>query len=938
MGWKVKIKTKFVKKGFKAVKKAVKSAVKHVTSFVEKIGDVVSKALQDIWKKVVVPVLEGIMNFLGIKDEEVLVVAANTQPLFKEEVAFLARDDVYLRNTIHDGDIFEAIKEVILEGRHNDLRGFYRYGDTEYYMGLPDINYGVALATEGQRKELLTFWQTHCDTYGFSNPFTKVDELPISKADVRITTTDIYSYIMLQVTEIVYAPLQNPYVITDGTLDPKTGKPIEWEMDWDSYIGIENEVGTKDEPDDIPNIQVTYTVEAAQLEQYFEAMPPVLSVREYTVIVDVESVVEVEKVVSQPKLDPDTGEPIVDPDTGETVYEDVTIIVEETVITPTPEVRVGTFANAPVNNNVRHAEYTYWHQGAQLSTDGDGVLLEDPADIGNEITVSGPTLNGTVTGWQLEYSGSTWSLLASQYEQAGVPDRLTFTGVVDNSLAEVVRASFTVTDAAYTPFPHDMGHMFSYKRQTQNAVDNTFTGEGADTEPELIFGEEYSHALPVAMLKSKDVWVDSNSQSDWYKTTDKLLRYVQMDLDTMVESIRKDTESSEVSTVAIRFGVDVLTKDPSCRRYIYDYFDYIRRLQVVSKADYDAAKEDQKVFNHYSIEEGSFNSTISMAYVHKTTGKLPTAQAKRKNTVDITTTDEDATMTLHLGDGNYSRLLVRKLAGSYVIRSKESGGKSDMAFMSLGETDDADVTQNFVVPIIRGVYYNLPLMVREEVRARSYYLVVFASEYTKIKWYKTAKFLNVIGIIIAVVVTILTLGTDGGSIGAAIAAAVASLATMAGIKALVIKMVVSYAISRMASYAIEKALVALGAEEWAAIVALVASAAAAYYGSGLTGKQMSWGSAVMHGTQATSTAYTKVKTDQLDMVRNDFIDFMGEYDEKSAENEEILNQLEVPLQAKLTEYLVESPEAFFGRVEADTTTALTTIEALNSIDIDHIFI
>lgn len=949
MGW---------KKIGKSVKKAVKKAVKAVVKFVDKVVNEISNALQKVWKQVIVPILEAIMNFLGFKDEEVIVVAANTQPLFDEKTSFLVKDDVFLKNAMRDNNIFETIKDVIISGRHNDFRSFYRYGREKYFLGLPDVSYGAAQSTEGRLEELLDFWKIHCVTYGFSNPYTTVASLPLSYYDIHIVESNTQDSILLEVYKS-YAPALE---IGHISLDEKV-----WKLHWDT-LTTSIIVVSPSEDGDIANETLNFSVKAIRSNQFYAAPAPVLKAGMVTENIDVTTteIVETEVEVTRQKLDPETGEPMVDPETNEPIMETVIEIVSEevTVVTPTPTRVAGFTVSAGVTEDTD--EFVFTLNGSAL-TPTSATELPSTMD-GALVKVTGPTVFGSTVHWRLDYDSSLkrWSVVPTTSESRASQKlgEVTLTGSVLNHLAEYVQATFRVNSTAYTPYPDNLDHTFEYRTQTESEGGESFTGNGVSSDPDSIYGASFNEIMPIVLLKNSGTWIDANKGSTGYLTSEKLLTYMKMDMDSLIKGVKKDTDTTEVTTLAIRFGIDALTENQACKRYIFEFFDYLRGLQIVSKADFEASAGTRTtvvttvgaagvtsrqetvtigqaapklVFNHYSFEEGSFNCTMSMGYVDRTSGTLPLSGARKKGYVEISHTDEDLTITKHLGGGAYRQLFVRKLGGSYVIRPTQAGGKAELAMMTLAKSDDVNVTQSFVVPIVRGLYYKVPTLQREEVRARSAYLTVFSGTYEKIKWYKTAKFMKTIGIIITVVVAVLTfyLG-PGPSMG--VAAFFAALTTYAGVQALIINLIVAYAISRIASYAIEKVLIAFGADEWAAIAALIGSAVAAYYGAGALGMQQSWSMAVLQGTQATASAFTKIKSEEFGEMAKDFQDFMKNYDIESKENQDRLKELNIPLQAKMTEYLVESPDSFFGRVEADTTDAFLTEDVLSSIDFEHIFI
>lgn len=902
MGW--------AKKTWKSAKKAVKKAVKSVTKFVKKVVDVVVSALKKVWDKVIMPILDAIMEFLGIKDEDVTMVAANTQPLFTEDMAFLTKDDVFLRASMHSTDFVEAIKEVILDGRHNDYRGYYRYGKDGYTRGLPTVEYGGAVATVGY-DAIMDLWNEHVGIHNLPKDLLKYEDLPLSFSEFELAQNTPRELVTTDILKS-YALTKDRNIYFDGSYN--------WEIDWLSLVTETTITVMPENPDEEnPEGNTEYLVDSSRLNQYFQSTKPTLTYRFEEVEVPPEPPVEGEEP------------PLVPP---EPVYETV---------------RVTTL------HFEHHPELIYTFDSV-VRESGSSVDLA-PDSGGMPITVTGKAVFGTINEWTLGHdeTSNAYDLVATGEvtDPLFKPDLRVLSGVIENSLHEFSRFTFTVNNPRYTPYPEDLDHVFRYIREKKD-VDDNFTGAGADTDVDLIYGIDYGDAVPIVVLKNESVWIDSNKSSQDYITSKKLLKYMTMDIDSLLSTIKDNESAGDVTTAAIRFGTDILSENQACRLYSYNFFKFFYKNQVISKADWDSALvgstitrpqdggvvtipvSGKETFNQYVIKEGSFNSTISMNYIDRYRKTITPAEAKKKGFIELSTTDEDVTFTKHLGNNQVEVIFVKKLIGSYVIKPLESK-KAEVAMMTHSKSDNVDVQSGFIIPLIRGVMKTITPLQLEEVRARSAYLTVFSGTYEKIRWYKTAKFLKIIVTVIAIVVFILTLPA-GGSPGVALYATLTAALTFAGLKALVIKLVVAYAVTRIAAYAIERALLALGADEWAAVVALIAATAAAYYGGNALGGDVSWSTALLKSAQAVGQAFGKIQMDTLKDLNSDMTKFMDDFELQSEENQQLLKELEMPLQAKLRQYIAESPELFFGRTEADTTEALLMGDAETSVDLDHIFI
>lgn len=249
--------------------------------------------------------------------------------------------------------------------------------------------------------------------------------------------------------------------------------------------------------------------------------------------------------------------------------------------------------------------------------------------------------------------------------------------------------------------------------------------------------------------------------------------------------------------------------------------------------------------------------------------------------------------------------------------------------MSFTDSDDPDVYKSFVIPIMVGPFKSIKPLEREEVIARCQFLTVMSGTYKDIRWYKTESFLTFIGIVIIIVVTIFTWGSGTAPAAALVAAGTAAAMTYA--MQMLILAIIQYAKTRLIGLILEKLLTALGAGEWAALVATIAVAAMSY------GAGADLSTITLDLVKATSE-YAKVRTDsEMKGLNLEMGSLSSELDKVNKEHEEAMKSMEVKNVlglSMLNTYKAESPELFFSRAEFDTTELLASFDAFMGLELN----
>lgn len=915
---------KSVKKVVKSVTSAFKSAWKGVQKLVDSVAKVIVDALKTVWDKVVMPVIDFIANLLGFKDKDMIAVAANTQPLFDEEKAWLLNDNIILKSLLQDTDIVEEMRNTILHGRHNDARGYHRYGEHHYTRGLPSMTFAAGTTTDADRS-ILGMWKAHCELYGYSNPFSTVASLPIRDYRFDIVTTLPEDLVQQDMVESLDFNNTTESVYVDG---------VWYEVQWDSLN--QNLIKAAGDPNwsdgsgantpeqealrvDIYNLD--WSITAIGTNEYVESKEPSVS----------------DGILSAPKIN-----------RGSYTIDDVILFPNSSAgfTLDLSEVDDSEFPlivgyDQPVYRN----SVIYWVVERHLEElplpepDPEDPVeppeLEPKDPVDPEAPLPDPVDPPPEPVFLVSYTVTAGPVETSPYRD---PTIRGFSGTINDAIAPSFQFTFYVTNTAYTPYPEDLNYLFKYTVPQERITESDFTGGGADGSIFENYDEDYFDALPVVVLKEEGRWIDADKNSTEYKTSEKLLNHIKLQVQPLVDGIRDSDGGAdkELQTAVFRLGVDILTKNQGCLAYVFEFFSMLHNTTIVSKADYDrhdtsapGTMTQGRVANNVTLQEGSFNSAYHYSY--STRSVVSGLAVKKRGFYETVNTDRDFTITRHNGDGTGVRLFFKDLAGAFAI-SPSGTSKVKMAGMSItGTSTDPDYMPSFVIPILVGPYKKIKPLQREEVIARSQHLTVTSGTYEKLRWYKSPKFLKTVGIIIIIVTTILSFGTATAPVAATVSAIVAAATTLAVNFA--IQLVIGYIKTRILALVFEKIAQALGGSDFAQIVAAIATAATAYY----SGMVADFSSLVLETTKAASTFMNGEIGKGLKQLEQDNRSFSERVSALSKEHSEAMESMTIKNVLGLSglhTYKAESPELFFSRVELDTTELLTTFDAFVGLDLN----
>lgn len=890
---------KKIKKLGKSIGKALKSGFKSVWNgvrkLVEGLAGVIVDALKTVWDKLIMPIIDWLAGLLGFKDKDMIAVAANTQPLYEEEKAWLFNDNIILKSRLQDTDVVDEMRSTILDGRHNNARGYHRYGEASYSRGLPSILFTAGTSTKAD-DSALGMWYAHCELYGYPKTHNKIADTPTRDRRFDIVTVPTEDLIVQGLVEAYGYHHDTGVMTVDGTEYEVQWGSLNEDMYLDTSIPDEGDGTFPTTPDqeamevDVYNLE--WAVSAIGLGEYIKPIAPTIE----------------GTLLTAKRLN--SGRYTINDEPVHLISSDgFTLELSEVSPTEFPLI-------------IGYIGYVYYESPAYWAVTRTVDIIPPEVEGDPDIEI---VTYGVVAG-------------PVETDSTKVPSVRQFDGTIHDALVPSIQFTFYVTDPAYTPYPNDLNYQFIYTVPEDRLTENDFSGGGADGSAFANYSEDFFDALPVVVLKEEGTWIDSNKAGPEYITSDKLLSKVGLQVQPLVDAIRDSDGGADkdLQTAVFRLGVDILTKNQGCLAYVFEFFDAIHATTVSSKADYEGSASGTPAnmiqgskANNFTLQEGSFNTAYNYAYTQKSV--VAGLELKKRGFYETVSTDSDYTITRHNGDGTGTRIFIKNLTGAYAI-SPSGTNKVKMAGMSLtGNSTDPDYYPSFVIPIMVGPYYRVRPLQREELIARSQHLTVTSGTYEKIRWYKTPKFLKTVGIVIIVIATIISFGTATAPVAAAVSAGIAAVTSLAVNFA--IQLVVSYIKTRLLALIFEKVAKAIGGDELAMVVAAIATAATAYY----TGMTADFSELVLKSVQAGNTFFNKVMGEEVKALNKEASQFGQEYDSLMGTHKEVAADLEfknVLGLSSINMYKAETPELFFSRAEFDTTELLSSFDALLGLELN----
>ncbi len=270
--------------------------------------------------------------------------------------------------------------------------------------------------------------------------------------------------------------------------------------------------------------------------------------------------------------------------------------------------------------------------------------------------------------------------------------------------------------------------------------------------------------FPFAYFRYNKSSVLGNQTTPAYQTTERMLKYLGIDYETVAQSIDENPDIADVEQAILMFGVPAVSTNDAENRYLFDYFN---NMYYVMGEDTQGAAVTSilQLFgsgtpkNLSTISDAKFRMTFGNNGIYKrlaagSVGPVGTYTSSYLR-VPTTSTYQDAETGQEItvagfarqhkycnqvAPGMYEEILVLDLQMKYYIWE---------GYNTTGDEED-DI---LLVPIDRSIATEYSIPVREELYSRSLHFVFNSRVTQKLKWYQTGIF-KAFMVVVAVVITI----------------------------------------------------------------------------------------------------------------------------------------------------------------------------------------
>lgn len=366
-------------------------------------------------------------------------------------------------------------------------------------------------------------------------------------------------------------------------------------------------------------------------------------------------------------------------------------------------------------------------------------------------------------------------------------------------------------------------HYFMYKAGTGTypTLDEVFQ------QPLEVMGEFF----PFAYFRYEKKAMNADVGSEAYKTSKKLLKYLNMDFDAVTDAIHENPGIADVEQAMMVMAVPANTTNSLEQRYLFDFFDalfynsptqatsltLLQMRELFGGFEFADLTKTGIVIKDNLFKMGLNNNGLVKRQVTGSIGKPGTYGSefvKEQVTQSFVDTLTELPVSVsfpvathiyrhQISDVVYEEIRVTDLRMTYYIWNE---------YTAIG-----DETENILlIPLDRTITSKYSSTDRELLYSRSLHYVFNSKVITEVKWYQSAVFRSLM-IIVAVVATVWSLGSDGGALLAAVISG-STAAIAAAAWALVVKIITGLVISQVLTLFVKE----VGAE-FALLVAIVAA-------------------------------------------------------------------------------------------------------------------
>lgn len=413
-----------------------------------------------------------------------------------------------------------------------------------------------------------------------------------------------------------------------------------------------------------------------------------------------------------------------------------------------------------------------------------------------------------------------------------------------------------------------------------------------------------------------------------YKTSKRLFKYMNMDLDSVSRAISENPDIAKVEQAILMMGIPANSTDQINLRYLFDFFnklyyylpvEYSKPLSSGLTTEADVPPTSSMVI---VIKDKRFKLSLTTFGIQKRRragriGKRGTYGSSKESVIPQDSPDANGFMAVvsvftdklvyrhQLTENMYEEVSVQGLQLQYHIWNDY--------YVSAGIGDD-----KLLIPLDYTITSKYPITYREDLYAKSMHFVFNAVVQTEVQWYETGAFQAVM-LIIAIIITVYSYGADGGS-------SIATALGLSGTAGLIATIVVTIIIGMMMP-SVYKLFVRTLGKDAANVLALIA----VVYG----GYKIASSGSVAGAPFAMDLIQFGLNLQQA-VVKQEMLDLMTEaedFQRWSTEQTNLLKQAQSLLdnQTLISPMVIfgESPQDFYNRTVHSGNIGIAGIDAVS---------
>ena len=763
------------------------------------IGDAISDTIDAVvdfvelvWYEVVVPLLEDIFALLGITDETVVTVQKTSIMIFGDntEDVLRAANIKAVMDLVTNGGSYFPYWYKYTRATYANVKNYYQYGEKERYIhGLP------SMSIQGSDIDYTALDTALDDHLGFAA--TRLSSQSIFPSD------DVYFKDKIQATPYFYIPWNNTLTFTDP-----------YGVSWDDYT-LGSIIYNSGTDDFTINVSRTAAVALFWLEGPVHLQEGETAT--YTIkcnrTVPVGDTIDFTLTYAGTAVDPGDYTKVLTAtmlaSTNEITFD---VVTDENTASDGSRTIIVTLAT--VTNNLAAFEHVSIHTRDEVTTtitDDEGIILTMPSVLVTEasgsavvpvtleeaaagaFTVDYALTNGTALGGGIDYDSTAGTLnfagTAGEVQDITIPITsadgdddneyftVSFTSCSDPLVGITQTATVTITDDSSDPIAGDTNLPGSFTENGYIKERSMIVTYHANSDPAtewFYWVYKYSDAtypdvaptmsiisnmdmLPIGILRHNKQSINVNKETEEYKTTKRLIQFIDLDIDDIIDNIEASPSITDVDDVFINFAVSPSSEHELVSKILWlQWVNVIVTHAITSNSEsYSAIFEEQDVQNglawnfHESVTGISGTLASGQEYEHEIIARAKiTEDLEADPPIEGQEKGSSLWIRHQTAAGLYDTLEIRDMSGMAAI---EYNGYHKMAINSVEDVD-------FTIPLS---HYTLSQMTPIEQLILYQYIIrldIYSINITELEWYQTSAF-GTLFFFAGIVITIWTLGT-----------------------------------------------------------------------------------------------------------------------------------------------------------------------------------